>query len=63
MNSSEQVGLLASFIRVRQNSVRSVNLERDLDIPLVADGYILTAQFFLRGFVDTVETAAFASHL
>lgn len=44
MSSVKSLPSLASLIHVRQNGVRSVNVEQDLGQTAIAEGYILTAQ-------------------
>lgn len=44
MNVADMTHSLASIVRVRPNSTRSINLERDLNRDVVTEGYVFTAQ-------------------
>ena len=60
MNTIESSTALASFVSVRQNGIRSINVEQDLQQAAVAEGYILTAQArrSLERILDRIDSAA-----
>jgi hypothetical protein len=52
MSKDKAISLLRAFVKIRQNGVRSVNIEADLDNKPSAEGYVLTPQ--VRGCLDRI---------